>query len=96
MTLTNDLLKKKEQSHPHEQEPLPISQNCCNRRNYYYSSRPESKNYGEKRNAKDREVSRTKISILMLPPTTAIDTHVMTEKRDSIHRFPQNIEFNRR
>ena len=54
----------------------------------------ESINYGEKYNAKNRKVSRTKN--LNLPPTTAIDTHVMTEKRDSIHRFPQNIEFNRR
>ena len=30
---------------------------------------------------------------LNLPPTTAIDTHIITVKRDSIHSFPQNTEF---
>ena len=53
--------KSQEETHPHEQKPLPNPQNCCNRRRDYNSSRLESKNYGEKFNAKNREVSRTKI-----------------------------------
>ena len=54
----------------------------------------ESINYGEKYNAKNRKVSRTKN--LNLPPTTAIDTLIRMVKRDSIHPFQQNIEMIRR
>ena len=54
----------------------------------------ESKNYGEKYNAKKSRGLPDKN--LNLPPTTAIDTHTITVKRDSIHPFPQNIEFTRR
>ena len=57
-------------------------------------TRLESKNYDETYNAKDREVSQDKN--LNLPSTTAIDAHTITVKRDSIHAFPQNIEFTRR
>ena len=72
-----------------------LSQNCCNRKADYNSSRLESKNYGEKYNAKDREVARTKISICPLLPLR-IDTHTITIKRDSIHPSSQNIESIRR
>ena len=62
-----------------------------------YSSRLESKNYGEKYNAKDREVSRAKIPMCPLLPLD-IDTHTITVKRDGIHTcilFHKNIEFTR-
>ena len=55
--LNQQLLERQEETHPHEQKTLPNSQNCCNRRKYYKRSRLESKKYGEKYNAKDREVS---------------------------------------
>ena len=62
-----------------------------------FSSRLASKNYGQKYNAKDREVSRAKIPICPLLPL-AIDTHTITVKRDGIHTcilFHKNIEFTR-
>ena len=62
-----------------------------------FSSRLASKNYGEKYNAKDREVSRAKIPICPLLPL-AIDTHTITVKRDGIHTcilFHKNLEFTR-
>ena len=36
-----------EKTHPHDQKPLPNSQNCYNRRKDYNSSRLDSKTYGE-------------------------------------------------
>ena len=54
----------------------------------------ESKNYGEKYNAKKSRGLPDKN--LNLPPTTAVDTHTMMVKRDSIHPFPQHIEITRR
>ena len=62
-----------------------------------FSSRLQSKNYGEKYNDKDREVSRAKILICPLLPR-AIDTHTITVKRDGIHTcilFHKNLEFTR-
>ena len=62
-----------------------------------FSSRLASKNYGQKYNAKDREVSRAKIPICPLLPL-AIDTHTITVKRDGIHTcilFHKNLEFTR-
>ena len=47
----------------------------------------ESKNYGEKYNAKRSRGLPDKN--LNLPPTTAIDTNTITVKRDSIHAFQQ-------
>ena len=37
------ILKRQEETHPHEQKPLQNSENCCNRRKDYNSSRLESK-----------------------------------------------------
>ena len=42
--LNQRLLKRQEEIHPHEQKPLPDSQNCCNRRKDDTSSRLDSKN----------------------------------------------------
>ena len=88
--LNQRLLKKKEESHPHEQQPLLNSQNCSDRRNEYNSSRLASQNYGD--HTSDREISREKNKF---PPTTAIDTHSVMVKRDRIHPFAQNT-FTRR
>ena len=84
-SLTN--IKNASGNSPPWAKTSPKLPNYCNRRTYYNSSCLESKNYGEKYNAKDREVSDKNIN---LSPTTAIDTQIVTVKRDSIHPFPQN------
>ena len=83
--LNQRLLKRQEENHPHEQKPLLNSQNCCNRRKDYSSSRLESKNYGEKYNAKYRSPGQKP----QFPPYYRLDTHIIRVKRNSIHPFPQ-------
>ena len=69
-------------------------QNCCSRRRDCNSSRLEKQKLRWKIQCqKSRGLPNEN---LILPPTTAIDPHTITVKRDSIHPFPQNLEFTRR
>ena len=90
------LLKRQEETHPHdEQKPIPNSENCCNRRKDYNSSRLRRKHKlwwkmhcQESRGLPDKNLNS--------PPTTAMHKRIITVKPNSIHPFSQNIEITRR